>query len=261
MLLVGLSAKESRYVSLCREWTLSKSPDVRRLLKVLSCRSWSCDLCAEKRKKQLIALAKSGEPNRFLTLTVSPAAGDTPEDAYAVLMRAWHLIIKRLRRDPRFEAIEYLWVVEATKAGQPHLHILLRSPFLSQSLISEWMSELASSPIVYIESIKTLKQVANYVAKYVAKAPARFGSSKRYFASRDYELDKSAKPVKSLNPLENWSIDRRHISQIIRDLTLDGWIEVESTGSVFEFIPPARPPPIISVPKEAQLGFFRAHKR
>lgn len=242
-------------MSLCREWSLIKHQAESRLLKILSCRSWSCDLCAEKRKKQLIALAKSGEPNRFLTLTVSPAAGDTPEDAYAVLMRAWHLIVKRLRRDPRFEKIAYLWVVEATKAGQPHLHILLRSPFLSQSLISEWMSELASSPIVYIESIKTLKQVANYVAKYVAKAPARFGSSKRYFASRDYELDKSAKPVKSLNPLENWNIERRHYSLIIRDWTLDGLIELDGNGSVFEFIPPARPPPIISGPKEVQLVF------
>lgn len=51
------------------------------------------------------------------------------------------------------------------------------------------MAELVDAPIVDIRRIDHAGRVAGYVAKYVAQEPAKVGSNKRYWQSRDYDLD------------------------------------------------------------------------
>ena len=55
------------------------------------------------------------------------------------------------------------------------------------------MQELQNSPIVWIEKIKGPRAAIAYVTKYVTKAPAQFGRSKRYWMSRNYQLTKQSK--------------------------------------------------------------------
>jgi len=210
-------------LTLCREWSLVKHLDSQRFVKPLRCRSWSCAECAPMRKRRLMALAASGEPIRFLTLTVNPHRDGTPETRLLELANAWRITIKRLRRLHPHEPIEYLAIVEETKNHEPHLHILLRSPFIQQRYLSECMASLIDAPIVDIRRIRNPREVIRYVAKYVTKAPARIGQCKRYWASQGYELDKEQQAV--LDPAigPGWTLDKRPVVDIITDWLYDSY--------------------------------------
>lgn len=190
----------------------------------LPCNSWGCDWCARRRRLQLIALALSGSPNKLLTLTVNPARLASPLERRDALHRAWRLLTKRIQRQFQMEpskrwqhealhrtrkqqyitekitaktpakqytAVAYMAFLEKTKIGEPHLHILLRSPYIPQDWLSATMKELADAPIVDIRDISGAKATASYVTKYVTKAPAQFGNRKRYWYSKNYEIGKA----------------------------------------------------------------------
>lgn len=220
-------------MTICREWSLVKLTPEERRSKPLYCRSWNCQTCRPKRKSQLLALAASGEPDRFLTLTVNPNVGNSPEDRLKLLSHAWKVLVKRLRRLHGPRAIEYLAVVESTKRGEPHLHILLRSPYISQRLISDAMRELIDAPIVDIRKIRDARQVVSYVAKYVTKAPEQFGSAKRYWHSGRYELDKDDRKKEPWQPLFRWEICRQSEHDIVREWMQPGWkTTIDNDGRV-----------------------------
>lgn len=193
------------------------------LARALKCRSWGCEHCAPDRRNQLMAMAAGGLPERFLTLTINPDEGADPADRLAILANSWRLIVKRLRRLHPGKVIEFLAVVEETKAGEPHLHILLRSPYIPQGLLSGWMKELANSPIVDIRRIKNAREVVRYVAKYITKAPAQFGSRKRYWHSGHWEVDPYEKPETPEQSAYHWTIDRRPLWLIALDWTQRAW--------------------------------------
>lgn len=202
-------------MTLCNEWTLVKDLGQIRYAKPLPCRSWNCESCAEMRRAQLMAQAASGEPVRFLTLTVNPEVGSDPEDRMKMLAWAWRTCVKRLRRRYGPQAIEFLAIVEQTKLGEPHLHILLRSPYIPQAYISECMADLINAPIVDIRLIRNQREVVRYVAKYLTKAPHRFGTSKRYWCSAHYDLGKEDFRKNRPAPIVKWAIAREPISLII----------------------------------------------
>jgi len=202
-------------MSLCNEWTLVKDLGLTRYAKPLPCRSWNCETCAEMRKGQLMAQAASGEPVRFLTLTVNPEVGEDPDDRMKMLAWAWRTCVKRLRRLYGPTAIEFLAIVEQTKAGEPHLHILLRSPYIPQKLISKCMEDLINAPIVDIRIIRSQREVIRYVAKYLTKAPHRFGTSKRYWSSAHYDLGKENYRTRVPESIVKWTLAREPISLII----------------------------------------------
>jgi len=210
-------------MSICREWTLVKTSGPSRWAKPLLCRSWNCEFCAPLRKRGLMGRAKAGAPTRFLTLTANPAYGSDPESRRASLAKAFNVIVKRLRRRFPSQQVEYLAVTEATKHGEPHLHVLLRCPYVPQSLISSWMGELMESPIVDIRRIKGMKQVIAYVAKYLVKAPEQFGAAKRYFSSRHWIAvpgDEFDPPTPSDVP---WRVLMRPLRQILQEWLFEGY--------------------------------------
>lgn len=220
-------------MTICREWSLVKQAPQERRSKPLYCRSWNCSTCRPKRKSQLLALAASGEPDRFLTLTVNPRIGADPEARLKLLSHAWKVLVKRLRRIHGPGAIEYLAVVEATKRGEPHLHILLRSPYIPWRLISAAMQELIAAPIVDIRKIKDGRQVVSYVAKYVTKAPEQFGHAKRYWHSKGYELDRKTEKFEPWEPTYRWTICRMSEHDIARDWLQPGWkTTMDDNGNV-----------------------------
>jgi len=211
-------------MTICRDWSIVKYESETRHCRPLYCRSWSCDVCQPKRRAQLMANAAAGAPNRFLTLTVNPTIGDSPEQRLRLLARAWRVAVQRLRRLYGPKSIDYLAIVEETKQGEPHLHVLLRSVYIPQPLISSIMRELIDSPIVDIRAIKSIKHVVHYIAKYIAKAPAQFGKSKRYWSSRTWEVD-SRKPQGNKDPDGiKWVIEMRTIEAIVTDWIHTGWL-------------------------------------
>ena len=173
---------------LCREWTLVKESQGVTYAEPLKCRCWTCDYCQPIRLRQLKGMARAGAPDTFLTLTVNPATGHTPDERARDLAKAWRLIRKRAFRRYGYEAIPFLAVFEKTKRGEPHLHILLRVKWLDHRWVSNVMRELIGAPIVDIRRVRSAKQAAAYVAKYVGKDPVTFDGCKRYWRSQDWEL-------------------------------------------------------------------------
>jgi hypothetical protein len=195
----------------------------------MACRAWACEWCAPMRRKQLIALGLAGEPNRFLTLTIRPAPSRTPNSAAAELSRAWKLIKKRAIRQLGIKKLEYLAVFERTKLGWPHLHILIRGDFLPQRWLSQQMADIAGSPVVWIEAVTNQKKAATYVAKYCGKDPHKFGTLKRYWHSKGYNINQDNEGEE--NPWGGYTWQRREecLSDLRHEAVLAGflpmWIE------------------------------------
>jgi len=178
-------------MSICGRWSLVKKFERTSIAKPLKCQSWQCDTCKPIRRRRLIAQAFAGNPSRFVTLTANPREGANPVERLFALSRAWRLLVKRLRRMHPRKSIEYLCVVERTKLGEPHLHILLKSPYIPQSWLSSVMRELNNAPICDIRSVKGKKDVIAYVTKYVSKDPTKIGTGKRYWFSQRYRPAKA----------------------------------------------------------------------
>lgn len=180
----------------------------------LRCKSWNCEYCRPKRRHKLIREAMDGEPNTIITLTLRAEWAEKPEEAVKVLSRAWSIIRKRDARRRKAKPIPFLTVVEKTKNGTPHLHIICRCKWMDQKWLSMCMDEIADAPIVDIRRIDNPGRVAGYCAKYISKDCAKVGSNKRYWQSQDYRLcEKWVKP--GLREGEHWG---EPISQAINQV-------------------------------------------
>lgn len=156
--------------------------------RAVNCRSWSCETCAPARARQLQAEARSGKPNRFITLTSRRKPGYSAIQAARALVSAWRIIVRLVRKQHPGKEVEYFPVFEATKSGWPHLHILYRGPWISQHWLSAQMRRLTNSPIVDIRHVDNAAQAVAYVAKYVGQEPHKFGTLKRYWKSGGWAL-------------------------------------------------------------------------
>lgn len=152
----------------------------------MRCRAWTCEHCAPRRRAELIRLACTGNPTRLITLTVSPGVGTSPAHRASLLARAWRIVVARAKRQLKLKSLEYLAVFEATKRGEPHLHILVRSGYIPQAWLSQQMQDVLGSRIVDIRRINNGTHAARYVAKYIGKSPHRFATCKRYWQTRYY---------------------------------------------------------------------------
>lgn len=230
-------------MTICREWSVVKRGPQTSYAKPLLCRSWSCEFCRPMRKLQLMARAGSGLPERFITLTVNPRIGSSPEERLRLLAHAWRNVIKRLRRWRPQKEFEYLAIAEATDAGEPHLHILLRGGYIPQKLLSEFMRDFIESPIVDIRRIRDSRKAVAYVAKYVTKAPLQFGSAKRYWFSRGFEPPADALSHEGIAPDVRWNVERRHINDVLTEWANLGLVFRSHRGDTIIAWDPARGPP------------------
>lgn len=221
----------------CNEQAKVKLSHDTAVCKPLLCRSWNCPECSVTRAAALRFKAQAGNPDTFLTLTVDTAAYDTPNEAAAALVAAWRLIRRRAlsegKRDPvkrkkpfgayaparnphgrfghatrRIELhdgkLPFIAFFEATKAGWPHLHILVRARWVDQAWLSAQAAELLSSPIVDVRRVRTPRGVARYVTKYLTKALKRWGTLKRYYSSRGWDARPKLEPRPEPLPEVDW---------------------------------------------------------
>lgn len=199
------------------------------------CRSWKCPDCAKRRKSQLIALAKSGKPDTFITLTVNPAWGHSPEYRAHKLVDAWRTIIKRVKKQYGYKTIPYFCVFEATKKGEPHLHILCRVKWISQKWLSAQMKSLMGAPIVDIRRVRDKSKLAYYISKYMGKDPHRFETCKRYWTTRDWELEKyepQEPPGRWGCP---WKMKRTPLAELAAAWAADGYEMTVSKNHVLAY--------------------------
>lgn len=252
---------------LCSKVQLRREDPLCTTIKILPCGSWACETCAPHRRKQLMAIAASGRPTICLTLTHWYEQGCDQALHYRELHSAWKLLVKRILRQfskppeqrwimktpegyeyqeiraititrktraKRIKKLHYMAFAEETENGEPHLHILLRTVFIPQAWISQQMHELVRSPITWIERIKGPKSAIAYVTKYVTKAPAQFGKSRRYWVSKAYQLVRRERDKKSLYDRINSHVVFQDFSELIRDIVVKGSIPKVISSRVIE---------------------------
>lgn len=242
---------------LCSQVQLRRQDLVATTVKILPCGSWNCETCAPHRRKQLMAIAASGSPTICLTLTHVFTPGSNQQEHYKELHNAWRLLVKRILRQfskppeqrwvmehkegglyqdlrylqitrktkaKKIKKLHYMAFAEETKNGEPHLHILLRTVFIPQPWIADQMREIIQSPITWIEKIKGPKAAIAYVTKYVTKAPAQFGKSRRYWVSRWYQLIKRERDKKPLYDRINTKVVFQAFTELILEIVTQGLI-------------------------------------
>jgi len=228
-------------MTICREWSLVNHSPEQTIGIPLKCRCWTCDFCAPDRRKQLMAQSASGQPTRFITLTANPAYLDGPDERLKALSHAWRVIVQRLRRQNKHRDLAYMVIVEATKRGEPHLHILFRGPFIPQTVLSAMMSELMESPIVDIRRIRSQREVIRYVAKYITKQPHQFATSKRYWQSQNYQLQDEEQPYVTAEVTGTWHPDQRPLHLLYALMLSAGYTVPVHTDERLVGIPPPYP--------------------
>lgn len=193
-------------MSVCGGWSLVRTNRDTTTAISLWCRSWQCPDCAPKRASGLRRFARDGKPTTFITLTVNPDFAGSPNERASALANAWRLVVKRARRKWIKAPLEFLAIFEKTKAGEPHLHIVARAPYIPQRWLSEQLAELIQAPVVDIRAVKGAKAISAYIAKYVSKAASRFGTCKRYWASPGYNRTPKKPAGEDGLPLSGWRI-------------------------------------------------------
>lgn len=167
------------------QFLYSKTATHSRLFK-LRCKSWTCNECRPRRQKRLKWQARSGNPVTFITLTCNPACHESPGDAARAMTRAWRAARRAIEAKYKGKKGEYCTVVEATKLGWPHLHVLTTRQWIDQGWLSFLWKTLTGAHIVDIRRVSNERQAASYVSKYLGKAPHRFLHCKRYYFTRGY---------------------------------------------------------------------------
>jgi len=233
----------------CRSITAVKHDGALYEAHALACRSWLCPACAEKNRKRLIAQAISGKPTIFLTLTVNPKKYSEPEEAASDLTAAWDVLKKRMVREcgrnvsrktqpfgapkkggyrPNADGtyrkrivlgerkLQYIWVMEKTKAGWPHLHILIRAKWIDQEWLSIQMNNLIGAPIVDVRRIVSNRMVVAYCAKYVGKCAEKFQWTKRYSQSREFADHKERDRLRAEAAQFAWTSYPMRLSTLIK---------------------------------------------
>lgn len=224
-----------------------------------------------------MAYAVSGNPTTFITLTVRPTPYQTADERARALAGAWRAIVARALREarrnpkkrpypaglPYYKAVyeqtrkpirplvtlaearlPYLAVVEATKRGEPHLHILSRLRWVDQKWLSRQASKLLGAPVVDVRRCTSRSSVALYVAKYIGKAPHRFATVKRYWSTRSWEQGKGKDKGRGGRDREGWKIVRLPLSEL-RTLLLYSKYRVVMDGELLVATPcnPSTGPP------------------
>ena len=84
-------------------------------------------------------------------------------------------MIMRLRR--RHILTDYIRVIEKTKSGLDHVHLIYRGRYLPQAVLSRLWAEIHQAPVVDIRSVKPsnrhIRSAAAELAKYMAKEGCR----------------------------------------------------------------------------------------
>lgn len=168
------------------------------------CGRWGCRHCGERKIVHFAKRVEAAQPNRLVTLTVNPARHADPRAAYDATRRTLPAYITKLRR--RHGPIEFFRVLEATKKGWPHYHLVTRSGYLPQAELSRLWDEMTGAPIVDVRQIKRRDKVYFYVVKYLAKQTHVPWTNRRVSWTRSFFAASQLKPGPRLELQDNqWS--------------------------------------------------------
>ncbi len=213
------------------------------VLIALTCKRWGCRYCGERRASLLASKVAEAKPNRLITLTINPKFHETPLSAYKSTTRKVSELSKKVRK--LHGSFEYLRVLEVTKKGWPHYHLVCRSKYIPQYLLSEIWASLTGAPIVDVRMIRKHQSVYRYVLKYLCKQKYIPWTDRRVSWSRGFF------PVTPETIKGKWKLTTKHWSDlspetIIREFYLGATckkIAADSWAFVFDKPPRKWHPP------------------
>lgn len=202
-----------------------------------TCGKWECGLCGRQRYAWFVSNAEARirevGATRFLTLTLHASWGNG-EVAHRHIKESWKKLRKEL--DRRGLRQSFVWVVEGTKAGVPHMHVFT-SLYLPQRVWSElWRQCSGGSYIVWVRALREQSE-ARYVAKYCVKEACRRRDLPRaeFFRIRQYGTSQDIKlpPYRSTGSGGDWWVEVAPVAELLR-------ASRERRCTVPEDVPPGR---------------------
>jgi hypothetical protein len=176
--------------------------------------------------------------NRFLTLTWRPTPGATRDEELTGIRHAWKSFRKRLKRYHAPSQVSFCLIVEFTKAGAPHLHVLLNCPYTPQKWCSANWSALTNSPIVDIRAVRNVARAAKYLTKYLTKDIAVPSRHHKYSASPGWLPPKEPKAYAPDEEHPIWSFSPYPISYGMSALLRGGWVAYEDGPDSYVLVSP-----------------------
>jgi len=168
----------------------------RRVFLQLRCKQWDCPHCGPRRIAHLTAKCVEAKPNKFVTLTVNNSLYVTPREAYDKTRRHVTTLTRTIRHE--LGEWEYLRVLEVTKKGWPHYHMIARGPFVDQQWLSAKWQLLTGAKIVDIRRIKKQVDAARYIMKYLYKQKYVPWTNRRVSWTRGFFPPSQTEPPPSL---------------------------------------------------------------
>jgi hypothetical protein len=148
------------------------------------CKAYSCDYCGPKKAWKLeCALEKYFSQFKFVrlwTFDVRTSLFDNHKDGIFAISEVWRRFITFLRRNNALSSAQkkftYVKVLEFTKRGYPHYHVLVNE-FLPYVIVQACWENAINSTFksngthgrAFVVASMQAKHAAKYVAKYVLK--------------------------------------------------------------------------------------------
>jgi len=136
----------------------------------ITCSTWACGDCAQRKLDRLIAQAFAGQPTKRFMLTTLPDPSRSFVEGVRRHRRNVAKLVKRIRRV--WGPFEYFVAVEPTKQGAPHFHGLARSEFVDQAWLSRNWKQITGAEVVWILAIKKERSAVHHAVKYCLKTAA-----------------------------------------------------------------------------------------
>jgi hypothetical protein len=182
-----------------------------------TCKTWSCPICGRRRISRLAHRVRHAQPNRLCTLTIDPARHETPRAAFHTTSKALSVLVRDLRS--AFGEWEHLRVLELTRKGWPHYHLMVRSPYVPHAWIRSRWAHLTGAHIVDIRQIKAQDKVYWYVVKYLAKQTRIDFTNRRVSQTRGFFKDPPFDPGPPLDLQDSIHRHQHPASYITRELS------------------------------------------
>ena len=224
-------------MAFCGEHTLQAKEGDFHAVAHLKCRRWSCPTCGPMRAAALRTQAWKGKPQAFITLTTMRRPDASPVREAARQSAAWVKLRRLTIIKYGLESLPFFAVRERHKSGWPHLHILIRGPFIDQAWLSNQWKRLTGSPVVHIRQVTNSAKAAAYISKYIGKEPAKFGMLKRYWCSQDWSDAKEFKKRRMAQLGGRWRCEKEPYAAALHRLTCSGFHPVYVRDRMQVFAP------------------------
>ena len=166
----------------CGSYTLTRYEPIDGTLTIIPalCGCFGCELCGVRRASWLRQELRTALEvpayglDAFLTLTLRHGPHSrSPRESWDQIMGMWDIFGKRGRR--RWGKYGFVWVIEPTKEGTAHLHMVTSLAAPPSEIAEQWRASTGDSFIVECEPVGS-DRVVSYLAKYSTKMASLRGT-------------------------------------------------------------------------------------